>query len=216
MRRILTAAVLATVLATPAAAATGEEVRYLMPVTRVAETQRKKERCPGTLLRVEQLKQKTWQAQTALGKRLTAASSQAIGSCAYARWAVGKWKQRAEAAVREQQRRVLPATGDWQTAVMVVQRVHPGTSGWLLSCSASEGGHGPFVFNRQGSGAAGWLQYMPSTFVWMFNAALKDAVARGFVVPRQAASLYSPLGQALAGGWAVRNGHSGHWYGGGC
>lgn len=219
MRRIITTAVCVTVLATPAAsAATNDELRYLMPVTKRVETPKPKprEKCPGTMLKLEQFKQKTWEAQTALGNRLTASSSQQIRSCSYARWAMGKWKQRAEAAALERSRRVLPNTGDWQTAVAVVQRVHPGTSGWLLSCSSSEGGHGPFVFNRQGSGAAGWLQFMPSTFVWMFNAALKDAVSKGYVVPKQASSIYSPLGQALAGGWAVRAGHSGHWYGGGC
>lgn len=121
-------------------------------------------------------------------------------------------------ADRAQQRmwRTLPSPADWQVAVQVAQRVYPGTSGWLMSCSASEGGYGPWVWNRQGSGAGGWMQFMESTFWRMFGSARADATSRGFVVPEGAASFYSPIGQALAGAWGVRNGRSFEWTGSGC
>ena len=112
--------------------------------------------------------------------------------------------------------RTLPAPNDWRSAVRVVQRVYPGTEGWLLSCSASEGSHGRWVSNHQGSGAGGWLQFMESTFWRMYGAALTEARAEGFIVPHSANSWYSPLGQALAGAWGVTNGRSSEWYGGGC
>lgn len=121
--------------------------------------------------------------------------------------------------------RVLPAVNDWLTAVRVVQRVYPGSQAWLESCSGGEGGHGLWVWNggapigsaSHGSGAGGWLQYMVGTFWHDFGRALADARARGFVVPASAASWSSPLGQALAGGWAYGNDRpSGKWTGGGC
>ena len=98
----------------------------------------------------------------------------------------------------------LPATNDWQTAVRTVQRSWPGTSAWMLSCSAHEGGHGPFVMNTQGSGAGGWLQYMQGTFDAHYSGAL--ALARGEHRPVPPAGLgwTSPLAQAFAGGWGYR------------
>lgn len=112
--------------------------------------------------------------------------------------------------------RVLPDPGDWLTAVRVVQRVYPGSSEWLISCSASEGGHGPWVSNRQGSGAGGWMQFLDGTFWRMYSAARVDATARGFRVPASAAAWDSPIGQALAGGWGWTNGRRGEWMGSGC
>lgn len=114
-------------------------------------------------------------------------------------------------------RQRIPETGDWLTAVRVVQSAYPGSSQWLISCSAGEGGHGLWVPNRLGSGAGGWLQYMEGTFWTDFSQARRDLVARGFLVPASAASWHSALGQALAGGWAY--GHArwrGKWLGRGC
>lgn len=85
-----------------------------------------------------------------------------------------------------------------------------------MSCSASEGGHGRWVPNSQGSGVGGWLQFMPGTFWRMYGAAHADVTGRGFLIPRSAASWYSPLGQALAGAWGVMNGRRHEWAGHGC
>jgi hypothetical protein len=60
------------------------------------------------------------------------------------------------------------------------------------------------------------MQFQPSTFVGFFARAELDARRRGFRVPRSASSLFSPLGQALAGAWAIRNGMRHHWFGSGC
>jgi hypothetical protein len=129
------------------------------------------------------------------------------------------WRLRAERWVDRHTLRdftVRPGASAWRRAVREVQRVYPGTEGWLLSCSASEGGWGRFVWNTQGSGCGGWMQFQPSTFVGFYARALADVRARGYRVPGSAASFYSPLGQALAGAWAIRNGMRHHWFGSGC
>ncbi len=114
-------------------------------------------------------------------------------------------------------RQQLAETNDWQTAVRIVQTPYPGSSSWLLSCSASEGGHGRFVMNYGGSGAGGWMQYMNGTFWHDYNAAVYDLRARGWKPPSSSASWYSPLGQAIAGAWAYTHDRpSGKWTGGGC
>jgi hypothetical protein len=126
------------------------------------------------------------------------------------------WRLRSERWLTLRDFDVRPGYSGWRYAVDEVQRAYPGTKAWLLSCSASEGGWGRFVWNTQGSGCGGWLQYVPSTFAGFFARAQVDARRRGFRVPRSAASLFSPLGQALAGAWAYRNGLSYHWFGRGC
>lgn len=115
----------------------------------------------------------------------------------------------------------LPETNDWRTAVRIAQRVFPGTEGWLLSCSKTEGGWGEFVMNREGSGVGGNMQMYPSTFwrMWgagAYNGAIDYMRALGFAWPASAASWYSPLGQALASAWGVTHGRRGEWHGSGC
>lgn len=151
-------------------------------------------------------------------------------ACERARFLADRWKQKA-ANVRETSVKwrytlrdfvVRDGNRAWERAVQEVQRVYPGTSGWLLSCSASEGGHGRWVAYGGGpyyegySGVGGWLQFMPGTFWRMFDAAQEDMAQRRFNVPASAASWLSPLGQALAGAWGVTNGRSHEWAGYGC
>ena len=104
----------------------------------------------------------------------------------------------------------------WHRAVREVQKVYPGTESWLLSCSASEGGHGRWVPNSQGSGVGGWLQFMPGTWAGFYRRAEIEANQKKFRVPSSANSWYSPLGQALAGAWAITHGMRHHWVGHGC
>jgi len=111
---------------------------------------------------------------------------------------------------------VVAGNRAWLRAVREAQGPFPGTEAWLLSCSASEGGHGRWVPNSQGSGANGWLQFMEATFWRMFLAARADVERDGYRVPSSAASWYSPLGQALAGAWGVSNGRRHEWVGYGC
>jgi len=107
---------------------------------------------------------------------------------------------------------VIPATNDWRTAVTLVQRVYPGTESWLLYISHREGGYGAFVMNHQGSGAGGWMQFMASTYYAYSDAAFAHARSRGFDVPREANTWYSPLGQAITAGYMRYTGRDGcHW-----
>ncbi len=160
------------------------------------------------------------------GVRFLAASPSST-SCRYTQWLAHRWKARSwqarQAYERFQERRyvlrdfeVAPGNRAWLRAVREAQGPFPGTSSWLRSCSASEGGWGRWVPNSQGSGVGGWLQMFPSTFWRMFTAAKADAERRGFRVPSSAASWYSPIGQALGGAWAIQNGRRHEWVGHGC
>lgn len=147
-------------------------------------------------------------------------------SCPDARYLAGVWRERAARARTTTERwiaqhvlrdfEVLPGNNAWRRAVREAQKPYPGTTGWLLSCSDSEGGWGRWVPNSQGSGVGGWLQFYPSTFSRMFSAAASDVASRGFIVPGSAGSWYSPLGQALAGAWGVTHGRRHEWHGQGC
>lgn len=113
----------------------------------------------------------------------------------------------------------------WRRAVREAQRPYPGTEGWLLSCSASEGGWGRWVGYSgvsyspslvESDTVGGWLQFRPSTFDSFIKHALQDVRRRGYIVPQSASSWLSPLGQALAGGWGATHGMHSHWAGHGC
>lgn len=125
----------------------------------------------------------------------------------------------AREAARRAAARAAPSaySGSWTSAVAAVQAWYPGTSGWLLSCSASEGGWGGFVMNRQGSGAGGWMQYMAGTFYGDWGAATADLSRRGIAIP-VAGSWGNPLAQAIAAAWARYTGNapSSKWTGSGC
>ncbi|HXH87409.1 MAG TPA: hypothetical protein VNI55_02230 [Gaiellaceae bacterium] len=123
---------------------------------------------------------------------------------------------KAELAETRARLTVLQADRDWWFAVRYADRIYPGSAGWLLSCSASEGGHGGWVPNRQGSGAGGWMQFLSGTFYANVDAAFADARARGHVVPRSWRSWYSAGGQAVVGAYMLRVGQRGQWVGAGC
>lgn len=119
----------------------------------------------------------------------------------------------------------------WYRAVEEVQKVFPGTSSWLWSCSAAEGGHGRWVGYggqpystrlRDSDTVGGPLQFRYSTFKGMFRHGAEYAQTRGWRVPLwdYTQAWRSALGQALAGGWARYTGNDAHhWYasfGNGC
>ena len=168
-------------------------------------------------------------------------------NCADAGWLAKVWKQRARHA-RISYRRwharwrahmlrdysFRPGNQAWLKAVQEVQRVFPGTNGWLLSCSAAEGGHGRWV-GYGGQGYSTWLrdsdtvggplQFRYSTFKGMFRHGLDYVRARGYRVPSRLSYVSdiawrSALGQAIAGGWARYTGNDdSHWsasWGRGC
>jgi hypothetical protein len=111
----------------------------------------------------------------------------------------------------------LATSGDWMGyAVPFADRVFPGTGGWLDDCSASEGGHGAWVPNRQGLPPGGWMQFYASTFYDNVDDAFAEARRRGFDVPDSARSWYSPVGQAVTAAYIVTRYGSGAWTGSGC
>lgn len=219
----MAAAVIASLAVVPQASAS-KPVAKPDVITRVA----KATPCPSarSALAYYQMRYSTWVELR--GGSHTFRLGQPRG-CAYISWLAERWQGRAlQERERylvwkaEQARRTLrdfkTGTGvsAYLRAVEEVQRPYPGTRSWLLSCAADEGGYGRWVPNSQGSGAGGWLQFMESTFWRMFGAAKPDVESRGFIVPRSAASWYSPLGQALAGAWGVSNGRAHEWSGAGC
>lgn len=111
----------------------------------------------------------------------------------------------------------------WYRAIEEVQKIFPGTSGWLLSCSAAEGGHGRWVgyggvgystWLRDSDTVGGPLQFRYSTFKGMFRHAAEFTRAKGWRVPLMdyTSAWRSALGQAMAGGWARYTGNdNSHW-----
>lgn len=136
-------------------------------------------------------------------------------------WIVAKWGHRLNDC-RNVAARTMTDPGEWTSAVNLVQRAFPGSGWWLLACSSSEGGWGGFVWLGHDSSPrygdqttpGGWMQYMQRTFWGDFNSAAADMAARGFRLAPSAASYYSPLGQAVAAGWAYSHARpSGKWTG---
>jgi hypothetical protein len=105
----------------------------------------------------------------------------------------------------------------WSTRF--TDRLWPGQwlGSWASTCASSEGGHGGFVMNHQGSGAGGWLQFLSSTFYGIIGSAMIEARQAGAAnIPASAASWYSPLGQAVAGAAMIHHGRRGEWSGASC
>lgn len=143
------------------------------------------------------------------------------------------WAERSLASRKALERwrirqRTLVNHNTWLEAVREAQKPYPGTEAWLISCSASEGAHGAWVPNREGSGVGGWMQMFPSTYSTMmhgyylpahgrwYEGAWKDLKRRGYIVSSKIDSWYSPLGQALASAYGKLNGRGGEWHGSGC
>lgn len=147
-------------------------------------------------------------------------------NCADARYLAHVWSKRSfrsrtktkqwllERTLRDFE--VRPGSSAWFRAIEEAQKVFPGTSWWLKSCSATEGGWGRWVPNSDGAPPGGWMQMYESTFWRMWATAKAYAEARSFKVPQSAASWYSPLGQALASAWGLTNGRRGEWSSSGC
>jgi len=221
----LTALAVLLVLVLPSSAAArtvpGPNVKQAVKPQRVARTQT---RLSTLRVLVSTHRRATWTCQRALRRPLYRSNfgERQSNSRLYVRYLVNVWHVRRTQCQLDLSERqlsdfeVFPDSHAWLRAVREVQRPYPGTSSWLLSCSASEGGHGRWVPNSQGSGVGGWMQMYPSTFWRMFSAARADVVARGYVVPGSAASWTSPLGQALASAWGVTHGRRGEWSGSGC
>lgn len=157
----------------------------------------------------------TWHCQKTLGWARTRAALDAGSlpqSVPYRRWVVALWEKRQRTCERMLDRRTIPGTWDWLSAVNLVQRIYPGTKDWLLYISHREGGWGRFVMNSQGSGAGGWMQFMSSTFYAYNDRAFADARHRGFIIPESVNTWTHPMGQAVTAGYMRYVGLDGcHW-----
>lgn len=176
---------------------------------------------------------------SSLDARLTAQTANVVHARGFIRWAESRrLSARAPLSIRRELRWARAAVGrggwlleevaktetaiqrrdvprDYASAVRLVERFY-GAQPFLWACPRSEGGFGPWVPNRQGSGAGGWLQFMAGTFYGIIDEAITDARSRGMLVPSSARSWYSPLGQALAGRQMIENGRRGEWSGSTC
>jgi hypothetical protein len=97
-----------------------------------------------------------------------------------------------------EKRYTIPASNDWRTSVLIVQRAFPGTAHVLLSCSSAEGGHGrwgifggapyypgaEYAQTFHGDMVGGPMQYMWDTFRGHYRRGLDSlrerAISAGF------------------------------------
>jgi hypothetical protein len=162
---------------------------------------------------IGKLRASTWECQDTLGVPRTKASESIWSlpiSMPYRHWAANLWRKRERGCERKLSQRTIPANWDWLTSVRLVQRVYPGTEGWLKTISSREGGWGRFVMNSQGSGCGGWMQFMSSTYWAYSHAAFADLRSKGFIVPQSANSWSHPMGQAITAGYMRYVGLDGH------
>lgn len=91
---------------------------------------------------------------------------------------------------------------------------------WLKACNNDEAGNN-MVYNYQGSGAFGPMQFMPSTFYAREHnrgvyAAWREAKRRGHPIPWRFARIGSRLGQAITAAFMFKMGRSSEWTGAAC
>jgi hypothetical protein len=84
---------------------------------------------------------------------------------------------------------------------------------WLHRCGHSEGSDA-MIWNYQGSGAFGPMQFMESTFERMSIAAWRQLGRNA--PPWKYRRWNSNIGQAYAAAWGFSHGRSHEWTGGGC
>lgn len=221
---LVVCATLAWATTQPSAADSAAEPRVAKPEARVSGA-----RCKPARLAVPFYRAATWRWQEARSGSLADRTPVVRGkSCHWARYAASEWVARTAAArrayARWERERLLDAR-TWLEAVREVQRVFPGTEGWLLSCSEAESNHYEWVgyggqpystWLRDSDTVGGYLQFRYSTFKGMFRRGAEYAVARSFRLPAElrdtTAAWRSALGQAIAGGWARYTGEDDqHW-----
>jgi hypothetical protein len=99
---------------------------------------------------------------------------------------------------------------DWHLALSRAAARFGVSYSWLHACNHSEGGHA-FVWNRQGSGAFGPMQFMSGTLY-----AYVDDARRAAGFPVRYARWDSYVGQAYTAAYMFSRGLSSHWTGSGC
>jgi hypothetical protein len=202
------------------------------PVVRIGKAAAYDSRCGDAYRAVRWYRARYNKHRLALGLNLAPPVEEAM-NCRRQRERAAYWIGAAKQNRLEVNRRTLPEPSSWVAAVRVVQRPFPGTSSWLLSCSAAESHWGSWV--RFGGSpyyqgyeytneVGGFLQYRWRTFQGHYRHGLESLRERGFLVslpaPSDVRAWLSPLGQAVAGGWARWSGNDdSHWsasWGRGC
>jgi len=88
------------------------------------------------------------------------------------------------------------ANRDFRLAAGVAHQIFPTiTIERLWNRANVEGGHGEWVWNRNGSNAGGWFQFMQGTYYGRSGAAFSAARRLGHIIPAKFNSFYSVLGQ---------------------
>lgn len=153
--------------------------------------------CPGVAKGIYFYRDKTRAYEKMLGRKPTRSAFNAsqVRSCAYAKWVAREWRHRARKVHRIYDNRY--ARFEWanrsiSNAITFAGPIFGVSTDRLHNRVSSEGGHGGWVPNRQGSGAGGWFQFMSGTY-YAFSGEAFDKSG----VPRIYNSWYSPLGQAL-------------------
>lgn len=103
----------------------------------------------------------------------------------------------------------------FHNALELASRTYGVSYSWLHGCGHSEGSD-RMVWNREGSGAFGPMQFMRGTFYGNVNEAFRYARKRGVMVPWSYARWDSNIGQAMTAAHMFRIGQSGQWVGAGC
>lgn len=187
MRKLVTVAIIVTALI----------ATYTAQASTTKWTAKAAKQCPSAVKGVDFYKQATWKWQNYFGIKHQKTSHRTIASCKYGTWVAKLWRKRAW-ELRDLSRSYERANSDFNRASIIANQIFPTISTERLWNRAdAEGGHGLWVWNRYGSGAGGWFQFMEGTYYGRSYEAFSVAHAKGFPVPSRYNSFYSMLGQNI-------------------
>lgn len=156
---------------------------------------------------IGRLRQQTWSCQASIDIPRAKASQSvwALGpSLVYRGWVAGQWRTKAANCTKEVDRRTIPFTNDWVTAVNIAQRYFPGTKDRILFLSGREGGNGVWKWYSGSCGSppclwrgyhvggdnvsgadtvGGWVQFRWSTFEPHWRTTKAYLEGRGYIIP---------------------------------
>jgi hypothetical protein len=158
---------------------------------------KRKTDCSPVFQSIVLYRRKTWTLQDEFEIDHSRVSKMGIGSCRYAKWVNHLWKSRVNKLLHLRRYYSL-ADRDFMLAANAAHAIFTAVSVHRLYYRADvEGGHGRWVWNKRGSGAGGWFQFMEGTFYARSDEAFAEARRRGFTVPMKYNSFYSMLGQTI-------------------
>lgn len=189
-----------TVLALTLGGVIGETTAQAKAVKSVAVA------CPGVVQGVYYYRNATWGWQKQLGEKPTRSvfNASRVHSCKYARWVARQWMTRA--TVKRKAYKATFGRYEWananiDNAISFAGPIFGVSTGRLHNRVSSEGRHGGWICNSQGSHACGWFQFMSGTYYSYSGTAFSASH-----VPLKYNSWYSPLGQALTAAYMFSKG----------